>query len=321
MRIASEILAAIFNSLWQAAVIAGLVFLILKLFRRINAATRYAIWWAVLAVTLALPAAPMTIAWWRARARPAASAEIPKRAAPRTTLVPVIEEQPAMVTLKEERSARWPAWVLAVATGVFLYRLGQIGRSYFYLRGVKRRAVASETALPSIPRPARLLLSEDIASPMAVGFLHPAVILPESLPSELAQSEMEHVLLHEAAHIARRDDWRNLLARVLGGALALHPVAWWILRQIEREHEIACDDWVVAHTGRRGLRRAWRACRSYAGPGRRRMDQTMDRAMDQRGKRSPQGFLAAVPVLAKGLRCCWSGGANFRRAYRGAAWR
>jgi hypothetical protein len=84
---------------------------------------------------------------------------------------------------------------------------------------------------------------------MAVGFLEPAVILPVSLPEELENSELEHVLLHETAHLARNDDWTNLAARVLGAALALHPVAVWILRQIEQEREMACDDWVVARTG------------------------------------------------------------------------
>jgi beta-lactamase regulating signal transducer with metallopeptidase domain len=29
----------------------------------------------------------------------------------------------------------------------------------------------------------------------------------------------------------------------------LHPVIWWILRQIEREREMACDEWAVSHTG------------------------------------------------------------------------
>ena len=31
------------------------------------------------------------------------------------------------------------------------------------------------------------------------------------------------MLLHEAAHLARNDDWANLAMRILGGALALHP--------------------------------------------------------------------------------------------------
>ncbi len=202
----------------------------------------------MLAVTLALPAAPAAAAWWHARARPTLEA-VPRVATPRPAPAPVIDESPAIVTLQEQRASRWPAWVLAAWAALCLYRLFQIGRSYVYLRGVKRRAILSQAALPPIVRPARLLLSEEISSPMAVGFLHPAVILPESLPGELAQPEMEHVLLHEAAHIARKDDWTNLLARLLGAALALHPVAWWILRQIEREREIACDDWVVARTG------------------------------------------------------------------------
>jgi len=167
----------------------------------------------------------------------------------------MIEESPAIVTLREERAAQWPAWVLAAWAALCSYRLFQIGCSYLYLRAVKSRASVSQEALPPIRRSTRLLLSSDIASSMAVGFLHPAVILPESLPGELAQPEMEHVLLHEVAHIARKDDWTNLLARLLGAALALHPVAWWILRQIEREREIACDDWVVARTG---------SARSYA---------------------------------------------------------
>jgi uncharacterized protein (TIGR03435 family) len=253
MSILTDFLTAILNSLWQAAVVAGVVWLALRLLRRgsfahINAATRYAIWWAVLAVTLALPAAPSVMRWWHARTRTTADAGV-KPAAPGISAAPLIEEQAPIVTLREEREARWPFWVLGIWGALCLYRLSQIARSYVYLRGVKRRAVASEAALPAIVRPARLLLSGDVSSPMAVGFLHPAVILPEALPAELAQPEMEHVLLHEVAHIARRDDWTNLLARLLGAGLALHPVAWWILRQIDREREMACDDWVVARTG------------------------------------------------------------------------
>jgi uncharacterized protein (TIGR03435 family) len=84
---------------------------------------------------------------------------------------------------------------------------------------------------------------------MAVGFVHPAVIIPETLSNQLTAAELEHVMLHEVAHLARRDDWTNLAARLLGAALTLHPVALWILNRIARECEIACDDWVVARTG------------------------------------------------------------------------
>ena len=169
--------------------------------------------------------------------------------------VTVAVEAPAPVMLTEGKSAKWPWWIFGVAGAVFAYKIDQIARSYFYLRGMKRRAAVSVRALPPADRRARLLVSREVSSPMAVGFVHPAVVLPESLTDELSSAELDHVLLHEMAHIARRDDWTNLAARVLGAALALHPVAWWILRQIEREREIACDDWVVART---------RSAQSYA---------------------------------------------------------
>jgi uncharacterized protein (TIGR03435 family) len=57
---------------------------------------------------------------------------------------------------------------------------------------------------------------------------------------------MDHVLLHETAHLERWDDWNSLLAWLLGAALALHPIAAWILRRIEIERERACDEWVAA---------------------------------------------------------------------------
>src|SRR5271163_989975 len=124
MRIASEILLAVLNSLWQAALVAAAVWLALRFFRRVNAATRYAIWWAVLAVTLALPAAPRMIAWWHARALPIEAGQ--RAATARPAVAPLIEELPAIVTLREERTARWPAWVLGAWAALCLYRMLRI---------------------------------------------------------------------------------------------------------------------------------------------------------------------------------------------------
>src|SRR5207244_387246 len=151
------------------------------------------------------------------------------------------------------------SWMLAFWSAVLVFRLAQIAWSYRYIRGIKSRSRRATSAqrlnfdewlmVCRIRRQARLLVSNEIASPMAVGFLRPAVILPETLLSEFTEAELDHVLLHELAHLARRDDWTNLLARLAGATLALHPVAAWVLRRIEREREIACDDWVVAMTG------------------------------------------------------------------------
>jgi uncharacterized protein (TIGR03435 family) len=247
---ALEIVTAILNSLWQAAAVAGLVWLVLKV-ETVNAATRCIIWWATLAVVLFLPAAP----YLGARLRPQPRvAEISYRSESAPTANPhsqAVEagELSAIVTLPEKPGAKWPSMVVALWAVVFLYRLTRIAQSYCHLRGLKRDAALSDLPLPDVSRRAPVLVSSRIASPMAVGFLHPAVVLPEDLSRRISKDELDQIVLHEAAHLARWDDWSNLLSRVLGAVLALHPLAWWILRRIEFEREAACDDWAVARTG------------------------------------------------------------------------
>jgi beta-lactamase regulating signal transducer with metallopeptidase domain len=104
-------------------------------------------------------------------------------------------------------------------------------------------------SLCAVSRKARLLLSSEVASPMAVGYMRPAIVLPENLLARLSPEEREHVLLHELAHIARYDDWTKLVSRFINALLGLHPIAAFVLSQIEKERELACDDWVVASMG------------------------------------------------------------------------
>src|SRR5215471_943144 len=105
------ILVAILNSLWQAVIVAALVWLALKLARRmnlaLNSATRYVIWWTVLGIVVVLPAAPR-LRW--SRLQPATRASAPARAAMRPVL-PAAEDAPVLITVGAERSARWPLWV------------------------------------------------------------------------------------------------------------------------------------------------------------------------------------------------------------------
>ena len=157
------------------------------------------------------------------------------------------------------RQGSWPILLLALWCALCIAQCARLACSYLHLRRLKhtgRPASREQQAnfdawvlTCGIRRPVRLLLSSAVPMPVAIGFQHPAVILPEALLADLTAAELDHVLLHELAHIARRDDWTNLLARIAWAALALHPVAAWVLRQIDRERELACDDWVVAATG------------------------------------------------------------------------
>lgn len=206
------ILLNILNSFAPSAAIALIAWGALRLLRA-NAATRYGVWWAVLASVVAM------VLW-------------PQRA-PIASIAPAVSVEPAKLD--------WVAWVVAAWAAFALYRTVRIVVGYVWLRRIMKQA--RPWSQPSI------VLSDDAMTPFTAGFAKPVIVLPASFPEKLTDEEMQHVLLHEEAHIARRDQWANLLARVIGVFFGLHPVAALALARIERERERACDDWVVAATG------------------------------------------------------------------------
>ncbi|MGA2538468.1 MAG: M56 family metallopeptidase [Terracidiphilus sp.] len=259
------------------------MWLILRLMPRVNAATRHAVWWAVLALVVLMPLttllprhaalpAPATRTEKQIRTRPLSASAVkplavsgaytpdpPLASAP----LPVLNSRPPAASRVripiEFHLGNWPLSLLFLWISACCGLLSRLVFGYLRLRGVRNRArVASADLVMRFERHLRdsrtsrapqLLVSDEVISPLAAGFLHPVVILPQTLSEKIAEPELDYVLLHELAHIARRDDWTNLIGRLASAVLVFHPVAAWVLRRIQREREIACDDWVVAVTG------------------------------------------------------------------------
>jgi TonB family protein len=93
--------------------------------------------------------------------------------------------------------------------------------------------------------PALLIHSSDLM-PMASSVLHPAILLPSSCYSWTA-TRRRIVLLHELAHIARRDLLSQGLARLVAAAWWFQPLTWGALRELRRESERACDELVISN--------------------------------------------------------------------------
>jgi hypothetical protein len=98
-------------------------------------------------------------------------------------------------------------------------------------------------------RPVSLLVSRQLEVPTAIGFRKPAIILPVWLLESTPPEELKYILLHELAHLWRRDDWTNLAQKVLQALLFFLPSVWWIERRLSLDREMACDDAVLAHSG------------------------------------------------------------------------
>ncbi len=92
----------------------------------------------------------------------------------------------------------------------------------------------------------RLLMLSGATSPATFGWIRPTVLLP-ALCLELDCSELEDILRHELHHVRRRDSVWNGLAIACRALLFFHPAAWYAVRKMQFDRELACDLAVVSH--------------------------------------------------------------------------
>ena len=107
-----------------------------------------------------------------------------------------------------------------------------------------RRRFAMLCAQLGVRRRVRLLVSSRIRVPATWGLLRSTVLLPADYES-WSRETLDRALLHELAHVRRRDCWSYMLAEL---ARALHwpnPLVWAALHHQRLESERACDDHVL----------------------------------------------------------------------------
>ncbi|MBV8073941.1 MAG: pentapeptide repeat-containing protein [Candidatus Eremiobacteraeota bacterium] len=254
--IESRLLIALIDAAWQGALVAAAAALLLR-FVRTNAATRCAVWTAVLVILAALTPANL------APPAPAVSHIVPAPApvAVRATSVVAVPRldaraipsalaapQPIRVGVRAD-ALRIVLGLLAAAA---LLRLALLSAGYVRLRRLVRHAQPLERALPLASRRSiRVVTTDAVEVPFAVGLGAATIVLPTALVATLSAEELDQVLVHEIAHLARRDDLTNLVERVVAAVLFFHPAVHVVSRRLDLEREIACDDWVVAATGSR----------------------------------------------------------------------
>jgi GWxTD domain-containing protein len=112
-----------------------------------------------------------------------------------------------------------------------------------------QRRLAQLAAGVRLSKPVALLESCRVDVPLVAGYLRPVILVPLDLLSGLPAGQVEAILLHELAHIRRRDYLVNLLQAVVENLLFYHPAAWWVSGIIRAEREHCCDDLAVAVQG------------------------------------------------------------------------
>jgi bla regulator protein blaR1 len=96
--------------------------------------------------------------------------------------------------------------------------------------------------LLGIKRKIALLESAIIRVPMMAGLFKPVILIPLGLLAQLPPDQVEAVLLHELAHIRRKDYLMNLMQSFGETLFFFNPGVRWISSLIREERENCCDD-------------------------------------------------------------------------------
>lgn len=256
---------------------AGLVAFVL---RRGSAAARHMIWTLALLSVLVLPALSMALPRWQLplltleRESPQLSASSSQLPAPSSRLpgvssqlkrTPSVSADVAAAPWTESAPARkpmsWSALLLTVwLIGASLI-LGRLCAGVIAVQWIARRTervvdapwLAQARSLAAdlgvSPR-VMFLRSNGAAMPMAWGIFRPAVLMPAGADHWPAE-RLRIVLLHELAHVKRRDCLTHMLAQISCAVHWFNPLAWMAARHVRTERERACDDLVLA-AGTRG---------------------------------------------------------------------
>ena len=226
----------ILNALPEGFLVALFAWALLRVLRRQNSGTRFAVWFLALLTVAALPVlgvfgegrALMASGMSSGNVRPTIA--IPGRWALFVFLAWVFGACVAITRL---------------ATG--LWRLRQLRQSCTAIAaGDLDPAVRKRIA--GIDASVTVATSECVRVPAAIGFWNRTIVLPTWALRELPPSDLNVILLHEFAHLRRWDDWTNLIQKIVRALFFFHPAVWWIESRLSVEREMACDDAVLAET-------------------------------------------------------------------------
>jgi beta-lactamase regulating signal transducer with metallopeptidase domain len=153
--------------------------------------------------------------------------------------------------------SRWPqavaiAWIV---TACVLAIVWAVGRSRMIASALHTTSPASpreHAALAAARRSLGLRASVDVMrssvceAPAVVRIIRPVVVLPDGGCDALDDAELESLLRHECAHVARRDNLLGLGESAIVAAFWFHPLVWIAQRAIATAREEACDETAAA---------------------------------------------------------------------------
>lgn len=238
--------------------------------RRRSAAARHAVWAGLVGATLMLPLTALLLPALEIPLLPAAAraervvtpSPIVLTATAPGDAEPVARARDAEAAPPQEMTAA-PAWWQTLSTRqiamgawllIALALIARMAAAHLQARGLLRacadasgrleEAAAAVAGALGVRTPA-IRIAPTGMMPAVIGITRPSIILPADA-EQWSDERLQLVLLHECAHVRRRDTLMQAVSSLATAAYWWHPLAWIAARHIVRERELACDDMVIA---------------------------------------------------------------------------
>jgi HEAT repeat protein/beta-lactamase regulating signal transducer with metallopeptidase domain len=268
------------DALLKSTALLGVLTLAAVVFRKAPASVRHTVWGAGLVGVLALPVASRLLPWKLEilpALKPAAAASVAEPASADRGKAGVADDivsllgptagapapavsDGAMAAISGTGGSQGAPWDLARLVQLVWGLGGSILLAHLLFSVVAVRRIARrgeplddgawqalcrrlERQL-GITRPVPVLMSPDTAIPVTWGALHPTIVVPAEA-ADWSEERRRAVLLHELAHVRRRDLLMHLLGQLVCSVYWFHPLVWLAARRLRVESERACDDLVL----------------------------------------------------------------------------
>ncbi len=233
------------HSIWQLLLVAGVLWLALKVARKAPSALTYGMAVGALMLSFLSTLATFLYLWTR----------------PEGILVLPVD------SVKSSPSMNWENWL---AQGIFwteqnlslVVNFWFFGAILFLFRLISQFAEIRDLKKTSLPfenlevqtRIDRLVATLGISrkieirttgkahSPLTFGVMTPVILLPFALVFQLSPAHLEAVIAHELAHVKRNDYLSNLLLSTLEVLFFFHPGYWWMSQTVKELRENAADE-------------------------------------------------------------------------------
>jgi beta-lactamase regulating signal transducer with metallopeptidase domain len=245
------------NAAWLAPLVAATAWTVLHL-ADLSPRTRNLAWLGFLALAVVAPALPGAGASRALAPAPRSDLAMPAAlpAESETTLAANLSRVSPLSLTRVEFSPRAASLVkLAFVTvaAVGLARLALAMAASLRLVSRSRDIILASPVTSAVEAFARahggrvppVRVCEDVSSPVVVGALRPVILIPGRFAA-LTEADQQAALLHECAHVVRRDYAVNLFSELVALPLSWHPALYPLKAGVRRSRELACDAMAAA---------------------------------------------------------------------------